>query len=113
MAQACSLHTGFAPSTSILVECSFGRIRYLAETASQTTFETTIDDLITGQYERPVRVIAFDLEEKTVRDISEDVAAEIIRRERADSITLTYGVEAFVEAHAAQMRAEAFLVAAE
>jgi len=39
-----------------------------------------ITDLLTGQYRSPVRVVAFNTEERWSEDVSEDVAAELRRR---------------------------------
>jgi hypothetical protein len=39
-----------------------------------------ITDLITGQYDRPVRVVAFNTAEGWSADVSEDVAREVMRR---------------------------------
>jgi hypothetical protein len=42
--------------------------------------ETTINDLMSGQYSDPVRVVAFNVAEGWSADASEDVAREILRR---------------------------------
>ena len=42
--------------------------------------ESVIDDLLTGQYENPVRVVAFNTSEEWSRDVSEDIAHEVLRR---------------------------------
>jgi hypothetical protein len=39
--------------------------------------ETTIADLMSGQYSEPVRVVAFNIAEHWAEDASEDVAREI------------------------------------
>ena len=36
--------------------------------------------LITGQYTKPVRVVAFNTSEGWARDVSEDVGWEVLRR---------------------------------
>ena len=48
--------------------------------AEATDLETVITDLLTGQYRSPVRVVAFNTEERWSEDVSEDVAAELRRR---------------------------------
>ncbi|MET4023668.1 hypothetical protein ABIC10_008809 [Bradyrhizobium sp. S3.2.12] len=43
-------------------------------------FETVIQDLLAGEYRRPIRVIAFNTSERWSEDVSEDVAREIQHR---------------------------------
>jgi hypothetical protein len=45
-----------------------------------TDLETVIVDLLEGQYESPVRVVAFNTAEKWSQDVSADVAHELRRR---------------------------------
>ena len=45
-----------------------------------TDLETVIQDLLTGQYHNPIRVIAFNTVERWSEDVSEDVAHELRRR---------------------------------
>ena len=42
--------------------------------------ETIVQDLLTGQYSNPIRVIAFNTAERWSEDVSEDVAHELRRR---------------------------------
>ena len=58
-----------------------------------------IDDLLTGQFNDPVRVIAFNTAEGWARDVSEDIAWELTRRVFADQKPLTAPTRAFVEFH--------------
>jgi len=46
----------------------------------QTERETLIYDLISGQYNRPVRIVAFNTVEGWSRDVSEDIADELEER---------------------------------
>jgi hypothetical protein len=41
-----------------------------------TDLETVIQDLLTGQYRSPIRVVAFNTAERWSEDVSEDVAHE-------------------------------------
>jgi hypothetical protein len=61
--------------------------------------ETTIADLITGQYDRPVRVVAFNTAEGWSANVSEDVAREIMRRLDLAGDELPAAVEAFIDQH--------------
>ena len=46
----------------------------------EADLETTVSDLMNGQYGDPVRVVAFNTAEHWSEDASEDVAREILRR---------------------------------
>jgi hypothetical protein len=46
----------------------------------RTGLETVIQDLLTGQYRDPIRVVAFNTAERWSEDVSEDVAHELRRR---------------------------------
>ncbi|XIA63320.1 hypothetical protein ACFIOY_29685 [Bradyrhizobium sp. TZ2] len=55
---------------------------YLGEVLRETGIESTdleavINDLLEGQYRKPVRVIAFNAAEGWSRDVSEDIAHEL------------------------------------
>jgi hypothetical protein len=65
-----------------LVPNDFGKHgRAWAEGDYETTdLETVIQDLLTGQYSNPIRVIAFNTAERWSEDVSEDVAHELRRR---------------------------------
>ncbi len=60
----------------------FGKAgRAYRETAEEdTTLGSVVDDLLAGQFNNPVRVVAFNTSEGWSRDVSEDVAREVVRR---------------------------------
>jgi hypothetical protein len=68
--------------TVYLVADDFGRLgRAWREADYETTdLETVIQDLLTGQYNNPIRVVAFNTAERWSEDVSEDVAHELRRR---------------------------------
>ncbi len=68
--------------TVYLVADDFGRLgRAWREADYETTdLETVVQDLLTGQYNNPIRVIAFNTAERWSEDVSEDVARELRRR---------------------------------
>jgi hypothetical protein len=84
--------TGWTPSivpkgndeSVYLVVDDFGRNgRVYREADVETTdLETVILDLLEGQYQSPVRVVAFNTAEKWSQDVSADVAHEL--RQRCD-----------------------------
>jgi hypothetical protein len=65
----------------------------------EASFGTIVDDLLTGQYSAPVRVVAFNTAEGWSRDLSEDVAREVMRRVLEDGRALAASSRQFIEAH--------------
>jgi hypothetical protein len=68
--------------TVYLVADDFGRLGRAWREADYeaTDIETVIQDLLTGQYSNPIRVVAFNTAERWSEDVSEDVARELRRR---------------------------------
>ena len=65
----------------------------------EADLETTISDLMSGQYSDPVRVVAFNTSEHWSEDASEDVAREIRRRLDLVGGALPSLLAAFVDNH--------------
>ncbi len=65
----------------------------------EADLETTISDLMSGQYNDPVRVVAFNTSEHWSEDASEDVAREIMRRLDLAGGALPSSLAAFVDSH--------------
>ena len=65
----------------------------------EADLETTITDLMSGQYSDPVRVLAFNTTEHWSEDASEDVAREIMRRLDLVGGALPSSLAAFVDNH--------------
>ena len=59
--------------TVYLVADDFGRA---GSAWREADLETVIQDLIAGEYRRPIRVVAFNTSEHWSEDVSEDVARE-------------------------------------
>ena len=59
--------------------------------------ETLVRHLIEGQYEHPVRIVAFNTAEGWSRDVSTEIAREIFQRARAQGEELTGPVRQFVD----------------
>ena len=71
-----------------------------AETdVGEADLETTVTDLMSGQYNDPVRIVAFNTSEHWSEDASEDVAREIMRRLDLAGGALPSSLVAFVESH--------------
>jgi hypothetical protein len=86
--------------TVYIVEDDFGEKlgRVFRETDSaQCDRETALQDLYSGQYNDPIRVIAFNTREGWSRDVSYEFAAELQRRADVDRRELTGGVADFIE----------------
>jgi hypothetical protein len=65
----------------------------------EADLETTISDLMSGQYDDPVRVVAFNTSEHWSEDASEDVAREIMRRLDLAGGALPSPIAAFIDSH--------------
>ncbi|MGE9007878.1 hypothetical protein ACO2JO_04815 [Leptospira interrogans] len=64
-----------------------------------TDLETVIQDLLTGQYSNPIRVVAFNTAERWSEDVSEDVAHELRRRCDLQMCDLPSALSDFIERH--------------
>ena len=71
-----------ADQDTYLVLDSFGLLgRAWRETDEESTDrETLIRELLTGEYESPVRIVAFNTAEGWSRDVTVDIADEVRRR---------------------------------
>jgi hypothetical protein len=87
--------------TVYLVLNDFGSLgrAYCEASEDRSDLETTISDLISGQYDNPVRVVAFNTAERWSEDASEDIAREIMRRLDLAGDELPSSLEGFVERH--------------
>jgi hypothetical protein len=65
----------------------------------EADLETVISDLMSGQYDDPVRIVAFNTAEQWSADVSEDVALEIMRRLDLAGHELPLSIQAFVDSH--------------
>ncbi len=87
--------------TVYLVLNDFGSLgrAYCEASEDRSDLETTISDLISGQYDNPARVVAFNTAERWSKDVSEDIAREIMRRVGLAGDALPSSLEAFVDSH--------------
>jgi hypothetical protein len=83
------------------VLCDFGRSgqAYVETDPTEADASTIIRNLLRGQYDRPVRVLALNVEEGWVRDVSEIIAAKVQDVARREEQRLAAGTRTFVEAH--------------
>ena len=87
--------------TVYLVLNDFGPLgRAYCETVDgRSDLESVISDLMSGQYENPVRVVAFNTAERWSEDASQDTAREIMRRLGLAGDELPSTLEGFVDSH--------------
>jgi hypothetical protein len=84
-----------------LVVDDFGRNGQVFREADveTTDLETVIVDLLDGQYQNPVKVVAFNTAEGWSQDVSEDIAQELRRRCDLQLRDVPSIVQDFVEGH--------------
>ncbi len=89
---------GFDTDVYVVLE-DFGQIgrAYRETDEERADRETLIRDLIAGQYDHPVRIVAFNTAQGWSRDVSAEIAREISNRASAKGEDLTGPVQAFVE----------------
>ena len=63
---------------------------------------SVIDDVLTGQFNNPIRVIAFNTAEGWARDASEDIARLVIEVARVQNKHLSESARRFYERHTGQ-----------
>jgi hypothetical protein len=87
--------------TVYLVAEDFGKLGRAWREADYeaTDLETVIQDLLSGQYNNPIRVVAFNTEERWSEDVSEDVAYELRRRCDLQARDVPSSIQDFVERH--------------
>jgi hypothetical protein len=91
-----------ADQTVYLVVDSFGRLgtAYRETDIKRTDLETVITDLMSGQFNDPVRIVAFNTLEHWAQDVSRDVALEIQSRCDIDGHDVPETLRDFVDSHA-------------
>ena len=108
------MRSGWTPSivphagdvTIYIVEDNFGRNgrAYRETDPEQADLETTIKDLISRQYNQPIRVVSFNTTEGWSQDVSSDIAQEIQRRHDIIGEPLPAHIQDFVDDHTAPVR---------
>ena len=83
------------------VLCDFGRagLAYVETDPAEADATTIVQNLPHGQYERPMRVLALNVDEGWSRDVSEVIAAKVRDVAEHEGRELTSGTLAFIEAH--------------
>jgi hypothetical protein len=73
-----------------------GRV-YRETDEERAGLDAVVDDFLTGQFNNPARVVVFNTAEGWSRDISEDVAWEVLRRATNEGRPLPATTQGFVE----------------
>jgi hypothetical protein len=107
-----SIVPGAKDQTVYLVLNDFGRLgrSYMETDEDKADLETTISDLLQGQYSNPVDVFAFNAAEGWARDVSKDIADEIRYRCDRRDIVIPAHLEDFMHRHENRDRAQLSLV---
>jgi hypothetical protein len=89
--------------TVYLVVNDFGSLgRAFVETdIAEADRETVIRNFLSGQYSSPLRVVAFNTAEGWSRDVSEDVAGEVLERAFDADDNLGEDTKRFIDRHIA------------
>src|SRR4051812_15388708 len=66
---------------------------------AKADLETVIQDLLAGQFNKPIRVIAFNTADGWAHDVSEDIAWDIIARLKKKPDPLPAATHDFVSSH--------------
>ena len=92
--------TGF-DQTFYLVINNFGSLgaSFVETDVDEADLEATITVLMSGQYNDPLCVVAFNTVERWGEDVSQDIAREIVRRVDLAGDELPSSLEAFVDRH--------------
>jgi len=77
---------------------------FLETDLAQADRDTIVRNFISGQYEDALRVVCFNVAEGWSRDVSEDIAGEIIDRAYDADSTLTEDTKRFIDRHLDQQR---------
>jgi hypothetical protein len=73
------------------------------ETAeAEADLDTVIDDITSGHYDNPRRVVAFNIAEGWARDVTKDVAREVMALATKDCRALGMSVRHFIERETGQ-----------
>ena len=77
---------------------------YRETEVERTDLETMITDLMSGQFNDPVRVVAFNTLEHWSEDVSKDIALEIQTRCDIDGVAVPEHLHEFVESYTSAIR---------
>ena len=93
-----------ADQTVYLVIDRFGVLGSVYREVERTELETIISDFLTGEFNDPVRVLAFNTLEHWSDDVSQEVAAEIQTRCDIEGVAIPEHIRDFVASFSSPTR---------
>ncbi|MGM4961589.1 hypothetical protein ACT4MK_01250 (plasmid) [Bradyrhizobium barranii] len=85
------------------VTSNFGRNgKAWREADFERALETVIQDLLAGEYRKPIRIVAINTAERWSEDVSEDIAREIRRRCNLQLSDVPSHLQEFVDRYSPQ-----------
>jgi hypothetical protein len=66
---------------------------------AEADHDTIVHNMISGEYRDPLRVVAFNTVEGWSRDVSEEIACDVLDRAYDPDTTLSAGAERFIDRH--------------
>ena len=66
---------------------------------AEADHDTIVRNMISGQYQDPLRVVAFNTVEGWFRDVSEEIAYDVLDRAYDADTTLSAGAKRFIDLH--------------
>jgi hypothetical protein len=87
--------------TAYIVVEDFGQFgRAFRETdLAEADLDTIVRNMISGEYRDPLRVVAFNTVEGWSRDVSEEIACDVLDRAYDADTTLSVGAKRFIDRH--------------
>jgi hypothetical protein len=83
-----------------LVLNDYGRgLAYVETAADEADRESVIRNFLSGQYSNALRVVAFNAAEGWSRDVSEDIAGEVLERAFNADDNLSEATKRFIDRH--------------
>jgi hypothetical protein len=95
---------GADETSYLVVDCFSSGAVYRETEIERADLETVISDLLTGQYNSPLRIIAFNTLEHWADDESVDIAAEVQARCDIAGVPVPEHITDFVEVHQPRAR---------
>jgi hypothetical protein len=100
MPSAVSLVPDFGGTVHVVLDDFGAAGRAYRETdEGNASFASVVSDLLAGQFSNPVRVVAFNAAAGWSRDVSEQVAREMVKQAAEFGLSLSAGARRFVTCH--------------
>jgi hypothetical protein len=83
----------------VIEDFGVGGRSFLETDLAQADRDTIVRNFISGQYKDALQVVSFNTAEGWSRDVSEDIAGDVIDRAYDANETLTEGTKRFIDRH--------------